>query len=228
MPFTTHTRRGAISKPVRINERIRIREVRLIDEEGNQLGIVPTFQALSIARDRGLDLVEVAPNAMPPVCRIMDYGKARYEQSRKERESRRNSKAITIKEVRLKPKTDDHDLDTKSRRAKEFLEDGDKVKLTVLFRGRENLHPEVGRALLDRMLDQLGPYAVIESTPRLEGRNMSAMLAPKKQPQAQGAGASQGQAPRPERPREQGAPPAPRPAGDTAAVAEPPSERSAD
>ncbi|CAA9565169.1 MAG: Translation initiation factor 3 [uncultured Thermomicrobiales bacterium] len=227
-PFTTHTRRGTISKPVRVNERIRIREVRLIDEEGTQLGIVPTFQALSIARERGLDLVEVAPNAIPPVCRIMDYGKARYEQSRKERESRRNSKAITIKEVRLKPKTDDHDLDTKSRRAKEFLEDGDKVKLTVLFRGRENLHPEVGRALLDRMLDQLGPYAIIESTPRLEGRNMSAMLAPKKQPQPQGATASQGQAPRPERPREQGATPVAVPAGDTTTVAEAPGEPTAD
>ena len=158
----------------------------------------------------------------------MDYGKARYEQSRKERESRRNSKAITIKEVRLKPKTDDHDLDTKSRRAKEFLEDGDKVKLTVLFRGRENLHPEVGRALLDRMLDQLGPYAIIESTPRLEGRNMSAMLAPKKQPQPQGATASQGQAPRPERPREQGATPVAVPAGDTTTVAEAPGEPTAD
>jgi translation initiation factor IF-3 len=155
--------------------------VRLIDEEGQQLGIVPTFQALNIARERGLDLVEVAPNAVPPVCRIMDWGKERYEQSRKERESRRNSKAITIKEVRLKPKTDDHDLDTKTRKAREFLQEGDKVKLTVLFRGRENLHPEVGRALLDRMLDQLGPNAVIESPPRLEGRNMSAMLAPKKQ-----------------------------------------------
>ena len=172
----------AISRPTRVNERIRIREVRLIDETGQQLGIVPTFQALSIARERGLDLVEVAPNAVPPVCRIMDWGKERYEQSRKDRESRRNSKAITIKEVRLKPKTDDHDLDTKTRRAKEFLQEGDKVKLTVLFRGRENLHPEVGRALLDRMLEQLGPFAVIESLPRLEGRNMSAMLAPKKQP----------------------------------------------
>ena len=176
-----------ISKPVRVNERIRIREVRLIDEEGQQLGIVPTFQALQIARERGLDLVEVAPNAMPPVCRIMDWGKERYEQSRKERESRRNSKAITIKEIRLRPKTDDHDLDTKTRRAKEFLSDGDKVKLTVLFRGRENVHPEVGRALLDKMLEQLGPHAVIESVPRLEGRNMSAMLAPKKQPVVQAA-----------------------------------------
>lgn len=171
--------------------------MRLIDEDGQQMGIVPTFQALQIARERGLDLVEVAPNAMPPVCRIMDWGKERYEQSRKERESRRNSKAITIKEIRLKPKTDDHDLDTKTRRAKEFLQEGDKVKLTVLFRGRENLHPEVGRALLDRMLDQLGPLAVIEAAPRLEGRNMTAMLAPKKQPVAQPAAAPrEGQAPR--------------------------------
>ena len=161
--------------------------MRLIDENGEQLGIVPTFQALSIARERGLDLVEVAPNAVPPVCRIMDWGKARYEQSRKERESRRNSKAITIKEVRLKPKTDDHDLDTKSRRARGFLEEGDKVKLTVQFKGRENLHPEVGRAVLDRVLEQLMPYAVIESVPRLEGRNMTAMLAPKKQPVAPAA-----------------------------------------
>jgi translation initiation factor IF-3 len=175
-----HSGGAEISKPVRVNERIRIREVRLIDEEGQQLGIVPTFQALQTARERGLDLVEVAPNAVPPVCRIMDWGKERYEQSRKERESRRNSKAITIKEIRLKPKTDDHDLDTKTRKAKEFLQDGDKVKLTVLFRGRENLHPEVGRALLDRMLDQLGQMAIIEATPRLEGRNMTAMLAPKK------------------------------------------------
>lgn len=161
--------------------------MRLIDEEGQQLGIIPTFQALQIARERGLDLVEVAPNAVPPVCRIMDWGKERYEQSRKERESRRNSKAITIKEIRLRPKTDDHDLDTKTRRAKEFLGEGDKVKLTVLFRGRENVHPEVGRALLDKMLEQLGPHAIIESVPRLEGRNMSAMLAPKKQPVPQGA-----------------------------------------
>ncbi|MFN8515828.1 MAG: translation initiation factor IF-3 [Thermomicrobiales bacterium] len=185
-----------MSRPTRVNERIRIREVRLIDEAGQQLGIVPTFQALNIARERGLDLVEVAPNAVPPVCRIMDWGKERYEQSRKERESRRNSKAITIKEVRLKPKTDDHDLDTKTRKAKEFLQDGDKVKLTVLFRGRENLHPEVGRALLDRMLDQLGPHAVIESPPRLEGRNMSAMLAPKKQPAPAAAGPAREAQPR--------------------------------
>jgi translation initiation factor IF-3 len=167
---------------------------------------VPTFQALSIARERGLDLVEVAPNAVPPVCRIMDWGKERYEQSRKERESRRNSKAITIKEVRLKPKTDDHDLDTKTRKAKEFLQEGDKVKLTVLFRGRENLHPEVGRALLDRMLEQLGPLAIIESPPRLEGRNMTAMLAPKKQPVPAGAAAPTREGPAPREPQAAEAP----------------------
>lgn len=142
---------------------------------------MPTFQALSIARERGLDLVEVAPNAVPPVCRIMDYGKARYEQSRKDRESRRNSKAITVKEVRMKPKIDDHDLETKGKRAKEFLEEGDKVKLTVMFRGREVLHPEIGRGLLERLLEELSPIATVESTPRLEGRNMTAMLAPRKQ-----------------------------------------------
>ena len=176
-----------ISRPARVNERIRIREVRLIDEEGQQLGIVPTAQALAIARERGLDLVEVAPNAVPPVCRIMDYGKARYEQSRRERESRRHSRAITVKEIRIEPRIDEHDLDTKGKRAKTFLEDGDKVKLTVMFRGRSILHPELGRALLDRLVEQLAPYGVVEAAPRLEGRNMSATLAPKKQPAAGGA-----------------------------------------
>ena len=153
---------------------------------------MPTVQALGIARERGLDLVEVAPNAIPPVCRIMDYGKARYEQSRKERESRKHSKAITIKEVRIEPRIDDHDLETKGKRAKTFLEDGDKVKLTVVFRGRSILHPELGRALLDRLIEQLAPYGAVEATPRLEGRSMTAMLAPKKQPAAAQGGASRG------------------------------------
>ena len=149
---------------------------------------MPTVQALSIARERGLDLVEVAPNAIPPVCRIMDYGKARYEQSRKERESRKNSKTITIKEVRIEPRIDEHDLETKGKRAKTFLEEGDKVKLTVMFRGRSILHPELGRALLDRLIEQLAPFGVVEATPRLEGRNMTAMMAPKKQAVPAGAG----------------------------------------
>ncbi|HET8627285.1 MAG TPA: translation initiation factor IF-3 [Thermomicrobiales bacterium] len=194
-----------MSRPVRVNERIRIREVRLIDEDGQQLGIMPTVQALGLARERGLDLVEVAPNAMPPVCRIMDYGKARYEQSRKERESRKHSKAITVKELRMEPRIDEHDLVTKGKRAQTFLEEGDKVKLTVTFRGRSILHPEIGRALLDRLIEQLGPYGAVEAPPRMEGRNMSMMMAPKKQ---QGGGG----APRePQRPREE------RPAPETPA-----------
>ncbi len=169
-----------ISRPTRVNERIRIREVRLIDEEGQQLGIVPTAQALSIARERGLDLVEVAPNAIPPVCRIMDYGKARYEQSRKERESRKNSKTITTKEVRIEPRIDDHDLETKGKRAKTFLEEGDKVKLTMRFRGREMAHQDIALRLLERVRDDVGTRAKIEQMPRMEGRQMVMVMAPTK------------------------------------------------
>jgi translation initiation factor IF-3 len=175
-------RRFPISRPVRTNERIRVREIRLIDDEGNQLGIVPTRQALEIARERGLDLVEVAPNAMPPVCRLMDYGKYRYEESRKLRESRKNQKTTDLKEVRLKPKIDDHDLATKSRQALKFLEDGDKVKLTVVFRGREVAHAEIGRGLLLQVAEQVGSVGIVEQTPKLEGRSMTMMLSPKKAP----------------------------------------------
>jgi translation initiation factor IF-3 len=179
--------RQAISRPVqtRVNERIRIREVRLIDEEGQQVGIIPTRDAMEMARSRGLDLVEVAPNAVPPVCRIMDYGKFRYEQSRKERESRRNQHVIELKEVRIRPKIDDHDLETKGRQAAKFLDAGDKVKMTVLFRGREMAHPDIGKALLDQLADMLRPHGTIEQTPRLEGRTMTMMLNPLKQKQSQ-------------------------------------------
>jgi translation initiation factor IF-3 len=179
--------RQAISRPVqtRVNERIRIREVRLIDEEGQQVGIIPTRDAMEMARSRGLDLVEVAPNAVPPVCRIMDYGKFRYEQSRKERESRRNQHVIELKEVRIRPKIDDHDLETKGRQAAKFLDAGDKVKMTVLFRGREMAHPDIGKALLDQLADMLRPHGTIEQTPRLEGRTMTMMLSPLKQKQSQ-------------------------------------------
>ncbi|HKG26834.1 MAG TPA: translation initiation factor IF-3 [Thermomicrobiales bacterium] len=169
----------------RVNERIRIREVRLIDEEGQQVGIIPTRDAMEMARSRGLDLVEVAPNAVPPVCRIMDYGKFRYEQSRKERESRRNQHVIELKEVRIRPKIDDHDLETKGRQAAKFLDAGDKVKMTVLFRGREMAHPDIGKALLDQLADMLRPHGTIEQTPRLEGRTMTMMLNPLKQKQSQ-------------------------------------------
>ena len=161
-----------------MNERIRIREVRLIDEEGNQVGIIPTREALEMARERGLDLVEVAPNAIPPVCRLMDYGKFRYEQSRKERESRKNQHVVELKEVRIRPKIDDHDLETKGRQAAKFLDGGDKVKLTVTFRGREMAHPDIGKGLLDQLADMLRPHGSIEQTPRLEGRAMTMMMNP--------------------------------------------------
>jgi translation initiation factor IF-3 len=148
---------------------------------GNQVGIIATRDAMEMARERGLDLVEVAPNAVPPVCRLMDYGKFRYEQSRKEREARKNQHVIELKEVRIRPKIDDHDLETKGRRAAKFLDDGDKVKLTVLFRGRENAHPEIGRALLDQLVEQLRPHGTIDQSPRLEGKAMTVLLSPVKQ-----------------------------------------------
>lgn len=174
--------RQIISRPVqtRVNERIRIREVRLIDEQGEQVGIIPTFEALQMARDRGLDLVEVAPNAMPPVCRLMDYGKFRYETSRKERESRKNQHVVELKEVRIRPKIDDHDLSTKGKQAAKFLDAGDKVKLTVLFRGREMAHPDIGKGLLDQLADQLRPHGTVEMAPRMEGRTMILIMAPLK------------------------------------------------
>ncbi|MBA3416166.1 MAG: translation initiation factor IF-3 [Chloroflexia bacterium] len=146
-----------------------------------------------MARDRGLDLVEVAPNAMPPVCRLMDYGKFRYEQSRKERESRKNQHVVELKEVRIRPKIDDHDLETKGRQAAKFLDGGDKVKLTVLFRGREMAHPDIGRGLLDQLSDQLRPHGSIEQTPRMEGRTMTMFMNPLKPKQAP-AGAQRAEA----------------------------------
>lgn len=136
-----------------------------------------------MARQRGLDLVEVAPNAVPPVCRIMDYGKFRYDQSRKERESRRHQHVIELKEVRIRPKIDEHDLETKGRQAAKFLDAGDKVKATVLFRGREMAHPDIGKALLDQMADMLRNHGVIEQPPRLEGRTMTMVIGPLKQKQ---------------------------------------------
>jgi translation initiation factor IF-3 len=138
-----------------------------------------------MARERGLDLVEVAPNAIPPVCRLMDYGKYRYEQSRKERESRRHQQTVDVKEVRIRPKIDDHDLETKGRRAAKFLDQGDKVKVTVLFRGREMAHPDIGRGLLDQLADMLRSHGNIEQPPRMEGRTMTMWIGPLKQKQSQ-------------------------------------------
>jgi len=178
--------RLTITRPVqtRVNERIRIREVRVIDEEGQQVGVLLTRDALEMARSRGLDLVEVAPNAIPPVCRLMDYGKYRYEQSQKERESRRNQHTVELKEIRLQPKIAGHDLDTKGRQGQKFLDAGDKVKFTVRFRGREMAHPEIGKGLLDRLAEQMRAFGTIEQSARMEGRTMTMYIAPLKQKQS--------------------------------------------
>ncbi|MGB9736872.1 translation initiation factor IF-3 [Chloroflexus sp.] len=161
-----------------MNNRIRAREVRLIDENGTQVGIVPLREALAMAEERGYDLVEVAPNAVPPVCRLLDYGKFRYEQSKKEREARRNQKQSELKQIRLMPKTDDHDIAVKANQARRFLLAGDKVKFNLRFRGREVAHPEIGRKMLDEIAEQLSDIAIIEQKPLMEGRVLSMLLAP--------------------------------------------------
>jgi len=168
----------SIAKEFRINDRIRTREVRLIDENNGQLGIVPTFQALNLARERGLDLVEVAPTAVPPVCRILDYGKFKYEQSKKEREARKNQKNVLLREIRMKPKIDDHDVDFKTRTVEKLLKEGDKVKVTIMFRGREVTHPQIGRALLDRVYESVKEIGQIEKPASMEGRHMTMILVP--------------------------------------------------
>lgn len=179
---------SSIVKEYRVNERIRTREVRLIDENNVQLGVVPIQQALAMARERGLDLVEVAPTAVPPVCRILDYGKFKYEQSKKEREARKHQKQVRVSEVRMRPKIDEHDVDFKARNVEKLLKEGDKVKVTIMFRGREVTHPQIGRALLDRVYDRVKDFAVMERPPALEGRNMVMVLAPAPAKPQRGAG----------------------------------------
>jgi translation initiation factor IF-3 len=157
---------------------IRVREVRVIDEEGQQLGILPTYEALRLAQERGVDLVEVAPNAVPPVCRLLDFGKFQYERQKKEREARRAQKVIEVKEIRLKPRTGEHDLDVKVRQTLTFLEEGAKVRVTVRFRGREITHPEIGREQLAEFAQKVGEAATIEQQPAMEGPNLFMMLSP--------------------------------------------------
>jgi translation initiation factor IF-3 len=178
-------RSAAIRDRLRINNRIRAREVRLIDEQGAQVGIITIRDALLLAEERGLDLVEVAPTAVPPVCRIMDYGKFRYEQTKKEREARKHQKQAELKEVRLKPKTDDHDLEVKAKQARRFLLGGDKVKFIVRFRGREMAHPDIGREMLEQMAEELRDVGTIEQRPLMEGRALSLLLAPSAKMKAQ-------------------------------------------
>lgn len=168
----------ALARDLRVNEMIRIREVRVIDEEGQQLGVMPTFKALALAKEKDLDLVEVAPTAVPPVCRILDYGQYKYELQKREREQKKKQKSQTFKEVRLGVKVDVHDLQTKARRAAQFLDHGDRVKVTVRFRGREISHANLGRDLLMRTAELLADHGTIERQPLLEGRSMYIIMAP--------------------------------------------------
>ena len=164
---------------MRINEEIRAREVRVIGSEGEQFGIMSGRDAQQLAYEKHLDLVEIAPTAKPPVCRIMDYGKYRYEQQKREKESRKKQKTFDIKEVKLRPGIEEHDFNVKFKNAVRFLEDGDKVKVTIMFRGRELSHPELGEVLLNKMAAQLKEMAVVERQPKLEGKNMIMIVAPK-------------------------------------------------
>jgi translation initiation factor IF-3 len=173
-------RRDTRGPQVRVNERIRTKEVRVIDEEGQQLGIMSPQQALEIARQRGYDLVEVAPQAVPPVCRIVDFGKYLYEQKKRAHEAKKKQVVIEVKEIKFRPATDEHDYNFKMKHAKEILADGNKVKATVRFRGREITHKELGMQLLERLEQDLSGDGTIEFRPRLEGMQITVVFAPKR------------------------------------------------
>ncbi len=182
---------------IRINERIRAREVRVIDDTGQQLGILPPFEALKIARERGLDLVEVSPNAVPPVCRIQDYGKFLYEKDKSERAARKKQKVITIKEVKFSVTVDEHDYQTKKNQAVRFLNEGDKVKASLRFKGRQMAHRELGYAIINRLIQDIGDAGSVEFMPRMEGTTLHAILAPGKKEQKKPAAPPKETAPEP-------------------------------
>ncbi|MGZ6966553.1 MAG: translation initiation factor IF-3 [Acidimicrobiia bacterium] len=172
----------AAADEARINDRIRAREVLLIAADGEQLGVRPLPQALAIAREQELDLVEVAPNANPPVCRIMDYRRWQYEQQQRRKESRKKATNVVIKEMKFRPKIDGHDYTTKMKHVQRFLGEGNKVKLTIMFRGREMAHPELGLKILNKIAEDVAEMAIVESSPRQDGRNMTMVLHPTKKP----------------------------------------------
>ncbi|HJZ60782.1 MAG TPA: translation initiation factor IF-3 [Miltoncostaeaceae bacterium] len=190
----------------RINDAIRVEQVRLIDADGQNRGIVPTPEALRIATAADLDLVEVAPDARPPVCRIMDYGKWRYDQEQKAKQARKHQQTITIKEIKFRPKISSHDYETKKGHVVRFLRERDKVKVTIMFRGREVIHPELGERILNQLAEEVKDLGVVETRPNLDGRNMVMMLAPVKAPagarapdnRATDGGSEPGPAPTPE------------------------------
>ena len=173
-------RRNEPQDTVRRNDQIRVREVRLIGENSEQLGIVERNEALNMAREAGLDLVEVAATADPPVCRIMDYGKYKYETQKKKQEAKKRQAVVQIKEIKVRPKTDDHDYETKVRHIRRFLEEGDRCKITVFFRGREIVHKDRGMAILERVVQDLADIAKVDQEARAEGRTLQMMLVPKK------------------------------------------------
>ncbi len=176
LPINRDFRGDNRPRETRVNERIRAREVRVIDEDGQMIGVMTSQQAQNLARERDLDLVEVSPMAMPPVCKLMDWGRFKYEQAKKENEARKHQKTIELKEIRMRPRTDDHDLSVKVRKIEEFLAEGDKVKVGVIFRGREMAHPELGRVVLDRVTSELKGTAVQERPPIMEGKMMSMIV----------------------------------------------------
>lgn len=167
------------SKEMRINEKIRLKEVRLIDDSGNQHGVISVNDALNMAKEAGLDLVEVAPQANPPVCKILDYGKYRFEQEKKLRESKKKQKLVKMKEIRMQPKIEKHDLEFKAKHVKEFLDEGNKVKVTVRFRGRELAHTELGKVVLEKVMEAIDGSFNLDKAPMMEGRFMSMILSPK-------------------------------------------------
>jgi len=163
---------------IRINERIRAREIRVIDDEGQQIGVLPPFEALKKAREKNLDLVEISPTANPPVCRIMDYGKFLYQQEKKEREAKKHQKTIVVKEVKFRINVDDHDYETKKNHVLRFLDEGDKVKATIFFRGREMTRTGLGREILERLIKDIADKGIVEFRPRQEGNTLHLILAP--------------------------------------------------
>lgn len=169
---------------IRINEKIRAREIRVIDENGEQMGILPPFEALKVARERGLDLVEVSPNAVPPVCRIQDYGRFLYEKEKSDRAAKKKQKIIVVKEVKFSVTVDEHDYQTKKNQAVRFLTDGDKVKASLRFRGRQMAHRELGYAIIHRLIQDIGENGIVEFMPRMEGTTLHAILAPSKKQEA--------------------------------------------
>jgi translation initiation factor IF-3 len=192
---------------IRINDRIRAREIRVIDENGEQLGILPPYEALKIARERGLDLVEVSPNAVPPVCRIQDYGRYLYEKEKSERAARKRQKVIVVKEVKFSVTVDEHDYQTKKNQAVRFLNEGDKVKASLRFRGRQMAHRELGYNIINRLIQDVGDSGVVEFMPRMEGTILHAILAPaKKDGGKRGDGGGDATRPKPAHPQQPSAP----------------------